>query len=390
MVTAAGVRPDTTMGRALAARALRLEATHTGNRLAASSGLLNLTQPESVLLPEHIRQAAKDALDRGETHYTVRPGVPELRAAIARQLDREGFSASVDRTVITNGGAEALYIALQATLKPGHRAAVLGPVDPGVLEMIRFIGAEVHVAAGDPENRFIPSPEDFSSIEAGVLILASPSPITGVAIPSAALEAIVSSAVERGVSVILDRTHSSCLYQPEVQPFRERALTENFFLIGSFSVSHALRGWQVGYFVSPEQRIAELRGLKQAMSICTTAVSQFTALAALEEPTDWFDGRRRELRARRDSVIAELQAAGLAVLAPDAYPPLMIDTRPIASDDRSVVEYLRGSGVAVEPGSRFGPMTAGFIRIDLSCDAEVLDKGIRRIVALADDGNSHG
>jgi aspartate/methionine/tyrosine aminotransferase len=256
--------------------------------------------------------------------------------------------------------------------------------------MIGFIGAGVHVAAGDPENRFLPSPEAFSSIEADALILASPSPVTGVAIPAADLAMIVGNAVERGVSVILDRTYATCLYEPEAQPFQERALTEQLFLIGSFSVSHALRGWQVGYFVSPEQHIAELRGLKQAMSICTTAISQFAALAALEQPTDWFDGRRRELRARRDSVIARLQAAGLPVLAPDAYPPLMIDTRQINSDARSVVEHLRGSGVAVEPGSRFGLMTAGFIRIDLSCDAEALDEGVRRIVALGNDGNRHG
>ena len=117
----------TRMGQALATRSLELAGLHDARRLGGTRETLDLTRPATTQLPEHVQQAAADALDRGETHYTVRPGVPELREAVAERLNDQGFSATLDRTVITNGGAEALYIALQATLTLGSRALRLRP-----------------------------------------------------------------------------------------------------------------------------------------------------------------------------------------------------------------------------------------------------------------------
>ena len=127
------------MGRALAARAL-LDVDITPGDCA--DGLLDLTTPETIQPPEHVRKAAKAALDRGETHYTARPGIEQLRQTIAARSAADGFPTTADRVVVTNGGSEALYIALQSTLRPGDRALLGGPLPSSVARMIRFIGAK--------------------------------------------------------------------------------------------------------------------------------------------------------------------------------------------------------------------------------------------------------
>ena len=107
-------------------------------------------------MPEHVQAAAAAALDRGETHYTTRPGVIPLREAIAQRLTADGFPATVETVLVTNGGAEALYIALQMLLTPSRRMVVAGPVPPNVVAMIRFIGAEPVLLPADVDVSLLP------------------------------------------------------------------------------------------------------------------------------------------------------------------------------------------------------------------------------------------
>ncbi len=284
------------MGDALAARSVAIAAAMRQDRPATSGDLIDLTRPITMLAPEHVRQAARDALARGETHYTVRPGVPALRAAFAARSTGDGFPATADGTIVTNGGAEALYIALQATLRPGDRALIAGPVAPNITAMIHFIGAQttrLPGAVGGPSSM---TADAIHEEDAALLLLASPSPVSGLDPPLAHVEATIAAAVERGITVILDRSAAGCRYDGTRPVFGNPALGARIVTTGSLSVSHGLAGWRVGYVSAPAERIGVLRELKQAMSICTTAVSQFAALAALEGPTDWLTERRESSR----------------------------------------------------------------------------------------------
>jgi len=111
-------RPQTVMGRAVSARANRLAESLLSESPAVAGGEIDLTTPETLPVPEHVQAAAGAALDRGETHYTTRPGVIPLREAIAQRLTADGFPATVETVLVSNGGAEALYIALQMLLNP--------------------------------------------------------------------------------------------------------------------------------------------------------------------------------------------------------------------------------------------------------------------------------
>jgi aspartate/methionine/tyrosine aminotransferase len=370
------------MGRALAQRALDLASAQAVRHRPPGTGAIDLTRPAVPFTPPHVGAAAKAALDRGETHYTSRPGVPELRQAIARELTAEGFPATAETVVVANGGIEALYIVLQATLVPGDRVAAVEPVLPHVVEMLRFIGADVVPIATDPGNRFVPPIEAVNAVTAKVLLLQSPSPATGVAMPVETLVALVEKAGERGMTVVVDRSLITASYDAERVRFDRPDLGAGVFTVGSFSVGHGLVGWRVGYLSTPPDRIKPLRELKQALSICTTGISQYAALAAIEEPQEWVAERRAGFAARRDKAAAMIEEAGLAIVFPDAFPALLIDVRAIDADDRRFAVWLAGSaGVTVDPGSDYGAATAGFVRIDLGVDEKTLTTGLQRIAA---------
>lgn len=376
------------MGRALAERALAVVGLDSPDA-ADSRGQLDLTAMESPAAPEHVRQAAKEALARGETHYTVRPGVPELRSAIAARSTRDGFPATTDSVVVTNGGAEALYIALQATLKAGDRLLLAGPVAPNIREMVSFIGAEVVEISDSDEIGSVTGSDSSNGSTTTALLLTTSSPFTGVDVSIADIQRLVTAAAAAGVVVILDRSSADCRYDAARQTFDDPELGTGVLTVGSLSTSHNLAGWRVGYFTAPASHMSAMRELKQAMSICTTAVSQFAALAALEGPGDWLDERRASYAQRRDATIARLQSAGLEAIVPDSFPSLLIDVRSIDTDDRVVADRLQTEdGVIVDPGSSFGEAFSGHIRINLGAPEQTLTEGVERIAALAERGRS--
>ncbi|HEU5434125.1 MAG TPA: aminotransferase class I/II-fold pyridoxal phosphate-dependent enzyme, partial [Thermomicrobiales bacterium] len=215
---------------------------------------------------------------------------------------------------------------------------------------------------------------------ATVLLLSSPSSVSGVALPDAALIDLIEDALARDAAVVVDRSWATALYDPALARFSRPDLGARVYTIGSFSTGHGLGGWRVGFVSTPSDRIKPVQSLKQAMSICTTAVSQYAALAALEGPTDWLEERRETFARRRDLAIATFGQIGLPTLRPDARSPLLIDVRTLDSDDRRLAARLaERAGVIVEPGSAIGAATAGFVRIDLAVAEATLTAGLVRI-----------
>lgn len=377
----APTRPDTVMGRALSKRAVALIAAMPP-QCDAPGGEIDLTTPEIPPIPAAVREAAEAALDRGETHYTTRPGVIPLREAIARRMTEEGFPATADAMLITNGGSEALYIALQTLLGKDQRIIVAGPTAANVIEMIRFIGAEP-VWATDAGG-FFPSAEVIDAIDASAILLASPSPVTGLALASGELAAIVESAVRREMTVFLDRSLATALYDPAMARFGNPELGAKVVTMGSFSTGHGLAGWRVGWLTAPPDAMKGPRELKQDMSICTTAVSQYAALAFLDVPETWMAARREAFARRRDETIAGLQGSGLVPVTPDAFPSLLVDVRAVEEDDRRFASRARDeTGVIMQPASVFGSATSGFVRLDLGAPAAALRDGIARLTDFA-------
>lgn len=377
--TSVSERPSTPMGRALAKRVL----SHIGpDQTIAPETVIDLTTAEPAATPPHIGKSAKAALAQGETHYTDASGIPQLRTAVAQHLADLGFAIDSDNIGISNGGTEAVYIALQVALTPGDRAAVIEPMSQHIVDMIEFIGAEPVRVPTEASNGFVPDPADVERIDARALVIASPSPVTGKRIPDQQLEAVIAAAREKEISVILDLSYAAGLYDPSPVQFTKPHLAEEIVLAGSFSTAHGLAGWRIGYFCSPTADRILLQGLKTAMSICTTGVSQFAAVAALGKPDDWFIARRAHFAANRDRVTTILNEAGLDYIQPDAFPSLLINVAASGGGD-TVARELREQGVIVDSGTGFGESTRDYIRINLGAPEQALVDGTRQIVNIS-------
>jgi aspartate/methionine/tyrosine aminotransferase len=363
------------MGRALAGRVPGYDSS-IGDR-SSSPELLDLTRPQPQETAAPVREAAKAALERGETHYTARAGIPPLRQAIATSSSADGFPATAESTVVTNGGTEALYIALQTTLQPGGRALLFEPVAPGVIDVARFIGAQPILVAdiGDAHLE-----------DSDVILVLAPSALSGVAVPDDRLSTLLEAAWKQDVTVIVDRSAAPDRYQP-APPFPRPDLAAEVITVGSFSGSYGLAGWRVGYFTSPPDGMERLDGLKESMSICTTTVAQFAALAAMEHADELLARERERFAGRRDTVIQILAASGIPVIQPDVYPALLIDIRQSGMDDRRFAQRLASeAGVVVEPGSLFGESLAGHVRINLGAEETLLVEGVTRLASFVEAG----
>lgn len=324
--------------------------------------------------PDHVRAAAIAALERGETHYTDRQGILPLREAIAARSAAEGFPAQPDGVVVTNGGSEALYIILQSLVGRGDRVLVAGALAPNVGRMITFMGGTVE---------WLSSSEEIGVEAARVLLVGNPSPASGVALATETLERLAAAALERDMAVVIDRSLAWSTFEPAGAPFADATIGARVMTAGSFSHAWGMAGWRAGYFTTPLAQRARMQELKQAMSICTSTASQYAALAALGGPTDWLDARRARFAALRDESIAALDDAGIPTVTPDAWPPLLLDTRLIHPDDQRAAAMIQESaGVIVEPGSTWGPAARGFSRIRLDAGAEALRDGIARLAAF--------
>lgn len=358
------------MGRALAGRALGRK---TPGAHADAAAPLDLTRPEPQETAALIRDAAKAALEGGETHYTARTGILPLRQAVAESSTADGFPATAEGVAITNGGAEALYIALQAVLQPGSRALLCEPVPLRVTDVVQFIGAEPVAVRGIGD----------ACLDGGdVVVAAAPSVLSGLAVPDDDLAALIETALGQNMTVIVDRSAAPNRYQP-APPFGRPDLAAEVVTIGSFSGGYGLAGWRVGYFSSPAASMDRMAGLKEAMSISTTTVSQFAALAALEHSAELLAVQRECFAGRRDTAIEILAPSGVPFIQPDAYPALLIDIRHTGLDDQRFAERLVSeTGVLVEPGSLFGESLAGHVRIDLGVEERTLIEGLTRLAAF--------
>jgi aspartate/methionine/tyrosine aminotransferase len=351
----------------------QLSQTVMGRRLASRALALLVGEQQGVPLvgadeqpPAAARAAAHRALDEEQTHYTSGPGMLPLRQALAERSTADGFPTPAETVVVTNGGAEALYIALQCVLQRGQRMLLGGPVLPQVREMLAFIGVTAVSAERDAAARFSVQVEDVASIEADALLLASPSPVTGQALDGERLAELVSVASARGMTVIVDRSLAWCGFDPDTARFPDAALGEMVLTTGSFSHAYAMSGWRAGYITAPQRHFAVMRELKVAMSICTSSITQCAALAALQAGDTWLAERRATFAARRGQLLTALRGTGFVALESDAWPYLLLQREDGADASGEATRLSQNLGVRVSDAGQCDPALRGYLRADLS------------------------
>jgi aspartate aminotransferase len=347
--------------------------------------------------PQNVKDAAIDAIRRGETKYTDVDGIPELKAAIVEKFRREnGLTFKPTQINVSPGGKAVIFNALMATLSPGDEVITPAPYWVSYPDMVLLAGGEpVRIAAG-PETGFKLTPE---ALERAItpktkwFILNSPSNPTGAVYSRAELRALGDVLVRHPhVWVMTDDMYEHLVYDgvefttflAAVPELYDRTLT-----INGVSKAYAMTGWRIGYAGGPEPLIKAMLKVEGQSTSNPCSIAQWAAVEALSGPQDFIPRNAEVFAKRRDLVVSMLnQAKGVHCLEPQGafyvYPSveaLIGKQAPsgatIADDEAFASELLGTEGVAVVHGAAFG--LSPFFRISYATSTEVLEEACRRI-----------
>ncbi len=337
--------------------------------------------------PEHIRDAAKEAIDRGLTHYTSNWGLAELREAIAEKLQRENRIEADPKSqiLVTCGSSEALFLAISSIANPGDEIIIPEPSYVAYEPCIRLAGAVPMGVPTTEENEFGLEPEKIEeaiSEKTKAILLVSPSNPTGAVLGKKTLEEIAKIAIEHDLAVISDEIYEKLVYEGEhtsiasLPGMQERAIT-----INGFSKGYAMCGWRVGYLTGPENLVEHAMRIHQYMMLCAPSIAQYAALAALTGPQEPVKkmveeyGMRRRLMAKRLNDIE-----GIRCILPKGAFYTFPNISSFGLSSEEFCEYLiKEARVATVPGSVFGKSGEGYVRCCYATEREEIAAAIDRI-----------
>jgi aspartate/methionine/tyrosine aminotransferase len=335
--------------------------------------------------PDRVVAAAVAALQRGETHYTVPSGIPELRSAIsAHYTTRYGVSVPAERILVTVGASGALALAFGALANPGDEFLMADPGYPSNRALLTFCGANARLIPVGPEERFQLTAklvDRWWAPHTKGVMAASPANPTGTTIPDDELRAIHDVVRARGGTLIVDEIYHGLTY--EHHPQTAAALGDNVFVVNSFSKYYNMTGWRLGWMVIPERYFEAVHRMSQHMFIAPAAPSQWAGVAAMEpESTAIYEAQREELHRRRDFVVSAIERMGLGVACkPDGAFYVYVDCSSRTHDTWNFArELLAATGVALTPGRDFGTHRANdFVRLAYTAPIAELEVGLSLI-----------
>ena len=351
---------------------------------------LSVGEPDFAT-PPHVVQAAKAALDAGETKYTAVGGTARMKQAAALHFARDlGIEVPVGQVTVSAGGKQAIFHALMATVSEGDEVIVPSPWWVSYPEIIRFAGGSVVPLVTLAKDGFRFTAGQFEA-QIGTrtqwLMLNSPGNPTGACYPADMLLAI-GEVLRRNprVMVLSDDIYAPLNYTG--QPHATLAnlcpdLADRILTVSGVSKSHAMTGFRIGVAAGPQWLIKAMEKLQSHSSGNPSSISQAAAVAAFEGPQDFLADWCETFRARRDMVVAGINAIpGLSTPVPDGAFYCMVDAAPLMGrfgDDKALALQLLDHGVAIVPASAFGSRD-GF-RISFATGEATLQEALRRIAA---------
>ncbi len=347
--------------------------------------------------PDHIKEAAIQALKQGKTKYVAVEGILPLRKAICAKLKRDNDIDYTPEQVIVGIGAKyVLFNAFVATLNKGDEVIIPAPYWVSYPDMVQISDGTPVIVTCTPENHFKLKPEDLEKAitsKTKWLIINSPSNPTGMAYTKAELEALaVVLRKHPQVHVMSDDIYEKIVYDgfefatlAQVAPdLKDRILTVN-----GLSKSYSMTGWRIGYGAGPRELIKAMTTLQSQSATHATSFCQEASVVALEGPQDFIEERNKVFKERRDRAAAIFnETPGLSCLIPQGafylYPScqgIMGKTAPdgtkIITDSELATYLLESARVAIVPGVAFG--LSPYFRISTATDTNVLVEACTRI-----------
>ncbi|MEM8655551.1 MAG: aminotransferase class I/II-fold pyridoxal phosphate-dependent enzyme [Pseudomonadota bacterium] len=330
--------------------------------------------------PQAATRALADAMQDGPLGYTVALGLPTLRARIARLYgDWYNVDLNPDRVIVTSGASGGFILAFNALFDSGDRVGIGAPGYPSYRQILKGLGLTPVDIETSAENRFQPVAHDLAQQHIQGLLVASPANPTGTMLNRQAMSDLIEAAHGAGTSFISDEIYHGIEY--EAQAVSALNVSDDVYVINSFSKYFSMTGWRVGWMVVPEDHVRVVERLAQNMFICPPHASQVAALAAMDA-TDELETNLDVYRANRALMLDGLPRAGFANIAPpDGAFYVYADVSDLTRDSRAfAAEILEQAGVAVTPGLDFDPARGHqTLRFSYARSTEDITEGLRRL-----------
>lgn len=336
--------------------------------------------------PTNVVEAAIAALRAGHTHYTPSPGLPELRAEIARQVAASrGIPVSPDQVVVTPGAKPIMFFGIMALCEPGDEVIYPNPGFPIYESMINYVGATPVPSPLRESRQFRLDVDELAGLvndRTKLIIINSPQNPTGGVLAKSDLEAIAELAQKHDAVVLADEVYSRMIYEGEHHSVASLpGMAERTIILDGFSKTYAMTGWRLGYGVFPAELAPHISRLVTNSVSCTPGFTQMAGLEALTGPQDASALMMEEFRRRRSVIVDGLNAIpGLRCVMPAGAFYAFPNVEGVGLDCRAFADrLLYEGGVATLSGTSFGAYGEGYVRLSYANSIENLNRALERI-----------
>lgn len=350
-----------------------------------------------IVTDSHIRRAAVDALEAGQTFYSHKTGTPALRRAIADYTaGLYGIDIGTERITVTASGMAAIQMVFQATLEQDDNAIVVAPVWPNAQSTVRVMGAEPRFCTldNDPDSGWSLDLDKLKSMvdeRTRLVFVNAPNNPSGWVMPRGQQAELLAFARDNGLWIVADEVYARMVYDGNAAPsFLEIAEPgDPLFVINSFSKSWAMTGWRIGWVVHPETlpgsdlSFTDLFGNMIEFSYsCVPPFLQAGAVAAIRDGEPMVAAMIEHCRRGRDIVCQRLPAIARieAFRPPEAS--FYAFFRIAGTEGRTLrfaQDLVRAAKVGVAPGTAFGPTGEGWFRICFAQSPDRLAEAMNRL-----------
>ena len=334
--------------------------------------------------PDHIKAAAKDALDAGFTKYTPSSGLLELRQAIADKFAADNKLAyKPNQIVVSSGAKHSCYNAILATCQPGDEVIIPAPYWLSYPEMVRLAGADPVFVATKEENNWKMTAEEFQDAmtpRTKMVILNSPGNPTGSVYTREELQAIVEVAADEEILILSDEIYEKLTYDgaEHVSVASLPGAADITITINGFSKAYAMTGWRLGYLGAPEAIAKAIDAIQSHSTSNPTSFAQKGAIAALKGDQQPVADMRDEFDVRRQYMIGRLQKIPrVSVVNPQGAFYALVNISQLGLSSTNFADRLLSKHhVAVVPGVAFGDDRT--VRLSYATSMDVINKGLDR------------
>ena len=352
-------------------------------------GVLRLTLGEpDFTTPDHVKEAAKRAIDQDQSYYTGMSGLLTLRQA-ASDFVKEKYQLDYNpenEILVTIGATEALSATLTAILEEGDKVLLPAPAYPGYEPIVNLVGAEI-VEIDTTENGFVLTPEmlEKAILEQGdklkAVILNYPANPTGITYSREQLEALAAVLCKYEIFVVCDEVYSELTYTGENHVSLGTMLRDQAIIINGLSKSHAMTGWRLGFIFAPANFTAQLIKSHQYLVTAANTMAQHAAVEALTAGKNDAEPMKKEYIQRRDYIIEKMTDLGFEIIKPDGafYIFAKIPAGYNQDSFAFLKEFAQKKAVAFIPGAAFGQYGEGYVRLSYAASMETIREAMKRL-----------